>query len=137
MGEFSSLEQTGATHLGNLRALDLMSNHLKFQSQERPFGKKLGRTVQTDMNEVGQGFDAVCSCHVLEHTPTPAFAREACRAGRCAHAERKQGLLSDGFAQSIAGCLPYIVTSDDRPEKLADWDGVSQVKQPTDGAGAT
>jgi hypothetical protein len=44
-------------------------------------------------------------------------------------------LLSDGFVQSVAGSLPYIVTSDDRPEKLVDWDGVSQVKQPTDRAG--
>ena len=37
--------------------------------------------------------------------------------------------------QSVAGSLPYIVTSDDRPEKLANWDGVSQVKQSTDEAG--
>ena len=39
------------------------------------------------------------------------------------------------FVQSVAGSLPYIVTSDDRPEKLVDWDGISQVKQPTAGSG--
>jgi 2-polyprenyl-3-methyl-5-hydroxy-6-metoxy-1,4-benzoquinol methylase len=44
-------------------------------------------------------------------------------------------LLSDGFVQSVAGSLPYIVTSDDRPENLSNWDGASQVKQSTDEVG--
>jgi hypothetical protein len=29
----------------------------------------------------------------------------------------------------LPGSLPYIITSDDRPENLANWDGVSQSKR--------
>jgi hypothetical protein len=35
----------------------------------------------------------------------------------------------------VAGSLSYIVTSDDKPENLAQWDGASQVKQSTDSSG--
>jgi hypothetical protein len=125
------------------------------------FGKKIGLTIHTDINEVGQNFDAVYSCHVLEHTPNPRDVLlkqlSLVKPGGLVAAHTPNGsqdfrmnnntvfsaswgqvhpvLLSDGFVQSVAGSLPYIVTSDDRPEKLAYWDGVSQVNQPTDGAG--
>ena len=125
------------------------------------FGTKLGLTIHTDINEVGQGFDAVYSCHVLEHTPNPREVLlkqlSLLKPGGLVVAHTPNGgkgfrsknytafhrlwgqvhpvLLSDGFVQSVAGSLPYIVTSDDRPEKLSNWDGVSQVKQSTDGSG--
>jgi SAM-dependent methyltransferase len=125
------------------------------------FGKKLGLTIHTNINEVGQGFDVVYSCHVLEHTPNPRDVLlkqlSLVRPGGLVAAHTPNGskdyrvnnyttfhriwgqvhpvLLSDGFVQSVAGSLPYIVTSDDTPEKLVDWDGVSQVKQQTDGGG--
>jgi SAM-dependent methyltransferase len=124
------------------------------------FGKKLGLKIHTDINEVAQAFDAVYSCHVLEHTPNPRDVLlkqlSLVKPGGLVAAHTPNGskdfrvnntgfhrmwgqahpvLLSDCFVQSVAGSLPYIVTSDDRPEKLVDWDGVSQVKQPTDGAG--
>jgi hypothetical protein len=134
-----------------------------FEISERraAFGKKLGLTIHTDINEVGQGFDAVYSCHVLEHTPNPREVLlkqlSLVKPGRLIAAHTPNGskgfrlnnyttfhrawgpvhpvLLNDGFVQRVAGSLPYIVKSDDRPEKLATWDGLSQVKQSTDGAG--
>jgi hypothetical protein len=125
------------------------------------FGKKLGLTIHTDINEVGQGFDAVYSGQVLEHTPNPREVllkqlslvkpgglvaahtpngSKGFRSKNYAAFHRIWGqahpvLLSDDFVLSVAGSLPYIVTSDDRPEKLANWDGVSHVKQSTDGSG--
>ena len=48
-----------------------MSNRLKFQSQGQHLVQSSGYIFYTDINEVGQGFDAVYSCHVLEHTPNP------------------------------------------------------------------
>ncbi len=125
------------------------------------FGSKLGLTIHTEIDDVGQHFDAVYSCHVLEHTPDPRASLlkqlSLVKPGGLVAAHTPNGsksyrlnnfisfhrtwgqahpvLLSDGFVQSIAGSLPYIITSDDRPEKLADWDGVSQVKQPTEGPG--
>jgi SAM-dependent methyltransferase len=125
------------------------------------FGKRLGLTIHTDLNEVGHGFDAVYSCHVLEHTPNPREVLikqlSLVKPGGLVAAHTPNGskefqlsnyaafhriwgqvhpvLLSGGFVQSVAGSLPYIVTSDDRPEKLSNWDGVSQVKQSVDGSG--
>jgi SAM-dependent methyltransferase len=125
------------------------------------FGKKLRLTIHTDINEVGQGFDVVYSCHVLEHTPNPRevllkqlslvkpgglvaahtpHGSKGFRLNNYAVFHRVWGkvhpvLVTDGFVQRFAGSLPYIVTSDDRPENLANWDGVSQVKEPTDEAG--
>jgi SAM-dependent methyltransferase len=125
------------------------------------FGKKLGLTIHTDINEVGQGFDAVYSCHVLEHTPNPrevllkqlslvkpggllaahtpngskGFRSQNYTAFHRMWGQAHPVLVSDGFVQHFAGSHPYIVTSDDRPENLANWDGVSQVKQSTDEAG--
>jgi SAM-dependent methyltransferase len=125
------------------------------------FGKKLGLTIHTDINEVGQGFDAVYSSHVLEHTPNPrevllkqlslvkpggfvaGHTPNGSKSFRLKHYSafhRIWGrvhpvLLSDAFVRRVAGSLPYIVTCDDRPEKLARWDGISQVKEPADEAG--
>jgi SAM-dependent methyltransferase len=125
------------------------------------FGKQLDLTIHTDINEVGRGFDAVYSCHVLEHTSNPrevllkqlslvkpgglvaAHTPNGSKGFRLKHYtdfHRAWGqvhpvLLSDGFVRSVADSLPYIVTSDDRPESLANWDGISQVQQSTDEAG--
>ena len=110
------------------------------------FGKKLGLTIHTDINDVGHGFDAVYSCHVLEHTPnqrdvllkqlslvkpgglvpghTPNGSK-GFRMKKYISFHRSWGLvhpvlLSDGFVQRVAGSLPYIVTSDDGPENLVE-----------------
>jgi hypothetical protein len=115
------------------------------------------RAEHTDINEVGQGFDVVYSCHVLEHIPNPRdvllkqlslvkpggiVAAHTPNGGRDFQSGNYPGfhrvwgrvhpvLLSDRFVQNVAGSRPYICTSDDRPENLATWDRISQVKQPT------
>jgi SAM-dependent methyltransferase len=125
------------------------------------FGKKLGLTIHTDIDTVGGNFDAVYSCHVLEHTSNPRDVllnqlslvkpgglvaahtpngSESLRLNNHASFHRSWGqvhpvLLSDGFVQNVAGSRPYIITSDDRPEILSDWDGVSQIKHSTDQLG--
>jgi 2-polyprenyl-3-methyl-5-hydroxy-6-metoxy-1,4-benzoquinol methylase len=125
------------------------------------FGGKLGLTIHTNIDKVGRGFDAVYSCHVLEHTPDPRailFKQlSLVKPGGLVAAHTPNGsenyrmnsktnfhlawgqahpvLLTDDFVQSVAGPLAYIITSDDRPETLTDWDGVSQVKQQTNEAG--
>ncbi len=125
------------------------------------YGTKLGLTINTDIDEVGQAFDVVYSCHVLEHIPNPRDALfkqlSLVKPGGLVAAHTPNGskdfqlndyrrfhrmwgrvhpvLLSDCFVQHVAGSLAYICTSDDRPENLETWDRISQVKQPTDAAG--
>jgi hypothetical protein len=125
------------------------------------YGEKLGITIHTDIDEVGRDFDVVYSCHVLEHTPNPRETLlkqlSLVKPGGFVAAHTPNGsvdyrmgnyynfhlswgqshpvLLSDGFVQSVAGSLPYFVTSDDRPDTITNWDGVSQVKQSTNAAG--
>ena len=98
------------------------------------FGTKLGLTIHTDINEVGQGFDAVYSCHVLEHTPNPREVLlkqlSLVKPGGLVAAHTPNGskgfqlknyadfhrmwgqshpvLLSDGFVQSVAGSLRFL-----------------------------
>lgn len=125
------------------------------------YGKKLELTINTDINEVGRGFDAVYSCHVLEHIPNPREVLlkqlSLVKPGGLVAAHTPNGskdfqlnnyaafhrlwgrvhpvLLNDRFVENVAGSRPYICTSDDRPETLATWDRVSQVKQSTHEAG--
>ena len=125
------------------------------------YGAKLGLTIHTDLDAVGDGFDAVYSSHVLEHTPNPreALAQQLAvvKPGGLVVAHTPNGsagfrqanpvgfnkmwglvhpvLLTDGFVAGVAGASPLLVGSDDRPEFVAAWDGRSQVRQPADGAG--
>jgi SAM-dependent methyltransferase len=160
VGEFSILGQTGYASWQFARAgFDVAS--FEISKPKAAFGKKLGLTIHSDINKIGEGFDAVYSCHVLDHTPNPREVLlkqlSLVKPGGLVAAHTPNGskdyrinnytsfhrswgqvhpvLLGDGFVRSVAGSLPYIVTSDDRPQKLADWDGVSQVKQPTNEAG--
>ena len=125
------------------------------------YGEKLGLTIHTNIHEVGRDFDVVYSCHVLEHIPNARGVLlnqlSLLKPGGLVVAHTPNGsndfqlnnysifhriwgrvhpvLLTDRFVQNVAGSLPYICTSDDRPENLANWDRVSQIKQPTNEVG--
>jgi len=124
------------------------------------FGKKLGVSIETDISRVGANFDAVYSCHVLEHIPDPRSAiikqLTLVKPGGLVVAHTPNGsrayrtrapnfsltwgqvhpvLLTDNFIKHVAEQRPFLVTSDDRPERLARWDRFSQVKEPCADAG--
>jgi SAM-dependent methyltransferase len=124
------------------------------------FGKKLGVSIETDISRVGANFDAVYSCHVLEHIPDPrsviikqltlvkpgglvvAHTPNGSRAYRTrapnfslTWGQVHPVLLTDNFIEHVAEERPFLVTSDDRPERLARWDRFSQVKDPCADAG--
>jgi SAM-dependent methyltransferase len=119
------------------------------------FGKKLGVSIETDISRVGDHFDAVYSSHVLEHIPDPRSAimkqLSLVRPGGLVVAHTPNGsrayrtrtprfsliwgqvhpvLLTDDFVGHVAEHRPFLVTSDDSPERLARWDQSSQVKDP-------
>lgn len=131
-------------------------------SKERAnFGKKLGIDIHTDIATVGDGFDVVYSSHVMEHTPNPKESIDEQLAlvrpgglvvahtpnGSAAHREaavksfnRLWGLahpvlLTKEFVQHVAGPRPYLITSDDRPEMVSQWDGQSQMVGDLSGGG--
>jgi len=124
------------------------------------FADKIGVKVHTNIENVGKGFDAVYSCHVLEHTPNPRQVildqlslvklggivightpngSKQFREQRKNEFHRSWGqvhpvLLAEKFIQGVAGQRPYIATSDDRPEVL-QWDHKTQVIGPLDTSG--
>jgi 2-polyprenyl-3-methyl-5-hydroxy-6-metoxy-1,4-benzoquinol methylase len=125
------------------------------------FGSKLGLKIHTDLSNVGTGFDAVYSCHVLEHTPDPAAALRAQLSlvkpgglvightpnGSVAfQAKNSKGfhlvwgkvhpvLLTEPFVLKLAEGRPCLVTSDDRPDIVATWDRIGQKVEVADGPG--
>lgn len=125
------------------------------------YGLKLGVDVKTQIQDVGDDFDMVYSCHVLEHVPDPAATlREhlallkpgglvvahtpnGCRSFREKHyslfhqtwGQVHPVLLTDEFIAHVAGDRPYFVSSTDTPEVLAKWDQQSQVRHDTSGLG--
>jgi 2-polyprenyl-3-methyl-5-hydroxy-6-metoxy-1,4-benzoquinol methylase len=117
------------------------------------FGKKLGVAIETDISRVGVNFDAVYSSHVLEHIPDPrstilkqltlvkpgglvvAHTPNGSRAYRTrapsfslSWGQVHPVLLTANFVEHVAEHRPFLVTSDDRPERLARWDQFSQIK---------
>ena len=111
------------------------------------FGKNLGLEISTQIPQVEGAFDAVYSCHVLEHVPNPEQTiRDQLRLVRSggmvlAHtpngslAARKADpeafhlrwgkvhsvLLNDEFLKRGFGQLKHYIASDDNPEELRKW----------------
>lgn len=125
------------------------------------YAQALGITIHTDWSAIEPGFDAVYSCHVLEHVPDPARAMrdqlallkpgglliahtpngsEAYRRKHPAHLRKIWGkvhptLLTDRFVAGIAGRQDYMVSSDDRPQSLQRWAEQAQLMDPCEGDG--
>ena len=117
------------------------------------FGKKLGIEISSNLSLLHPPYDAVYSCHVLEHVPDPAatlkLQMSLVRPGGLVAAHtpngsssyrRREGagfrlgwgevhpvLLSDSFVAKVFDGHPYLITSDDRPEEVRKWDQSSQV----------
>ena len=125
------------------------------------FGRKLGLEIATVLPEGEAIYDAVYSCHVLEHVPNPLETLKAqlrmVRPGGLVVAHTPNGsaawcaadrksfhstwgrvhpvLLNEEFISQNFAELPHYVSSDDRPETLAKWDRCSSQVGPVDGAG--
>lgn len=125
------------------------------------YGSKLGRSIETDITMVGTGFDVAYSCHVLEHTQDPAAAMRTqlslVKPGGLVVAHTPNGsvafqaknakayhlmwgkvhpvLLTASFVQKVADGRPCFVSSDDRPEFVAKWDGKANKVEAIDGPG--
>jgi hypothetical protein len=125
------------------------------------YGAKLGLKIHSDISQVGTGFDAVYSCHVLEHTlnPRDVLLRQLSlvKPGGLVVAHTPNGsvgyrkaagrefsaiwgfvhpvLLTERFVSYVAGPRPFFVSSNDRPENVSRWNRKSQVVQSTDDAG--
>jgi 2-polyprenyl-3-methyl-5-hydroxy-6-metoxy-1,4-benzoquinol methylase len=117
------------------------------------FGRKLGLDICTDASKLRPIYDAVYSCHVLEHVPDPtatlyqqlsmvregglvvAHTPNGSAAYRQHHSQafhRMWGqvhpvLLNDGFVAKACAQYRYLITSDDRPEEVRKWDQSSQM----------
>jgi len=125
------------------------------------YGLKLGVKIHTTLEQAGDGFDLIYSCHVLEHVPDPAEVLrkqlEMVRPGGLVVAHTPNGclshrtrhsklfhqtwgrvhpvLLTDEFVSRIAGTNPFLITSDDSPEVVATWDQSTQEMRDTSGDG--
>jgi SAM-dependent methyltransferase len=133
------------------RGFDVVSYEISQKMAE--FGKKLGVAIETDISRVGVNFDAVYSSHVLEHIPDPRSTiikqLTLVKPGGLVVAHTPNGslayrtrapsfslswgqvhpvLLTANFIEHVAEHRPFLVTSDDRPERLARWDQFSQIK---------
>ena len=103
------------------------------------------------MSKLWPPYDAVSSRHVLEHTPDPrqtmrqqlallregglliahtpdgsAAFRGAIESSRTSWGQSHPVLLAYRFVASVLASLPHMIASNDRPEKVATWDRISQ-----------
>jgi 2-polyprenyl-3-methyl-5-hydroxy-6-metoxy-1,4-benzoquinol methylase len=112
------------------------------------YGEKLGLKIETDLEAIQGPFDAVFSCHVLEHVPNPmetlhgmlnlvkpgglvigmtpngsrSFRELDLRLFNNLWGQSHPVLLTEVFVQGVAGSNAHLITSHDRPEELATWD---------------
>jgi SAM-dependent methyltransferase len=116
------------------------------------FGRRLGLEIHNQLPDCRNCYDAVYSCHVLEHVPDPLALitrmLEWVKPGGLVVAHTPNGslqwrqsnregfhstwgrvhpfLLSDEFVVRNFGHLPCYVSSDDRPELVGAWDRQSR-----------
>lgn len=116
------------------------------------FAARLGVRVETSLDRLGDAFDLVVSCHVIEHVPNPRLALEqqlgkvvpgglvvaftpngsaACRDANRAGWQSSWGqvhpvLLTDRFCRYIAADRACLITSESSDERLARWDPTRQ-----------
>jgi Methyltransferase domain len=125
------------------------------------YGRKLGIEIYTDISRLEPVYDAIYSCHVLEHIPDPLFSlnqqlslvREQGLViahtpnGSASYRQRHPRafhfvwgqvhpvLLSDNFIARAFRNRPFLITSDDRPEEIQKWDHQSQIIGDCSGSG--
>jgi hypothetical protein len=125
------------------------------------FGWRLGLDIHKQLPDCRRCYDAVYSCHVLEHVPNPlALTRgmlDWVKPGGLVAAHTPNGslhwrqsnpkgfhstwgqvhpfLLSDEFVVGNFGHLPCYVSSDDRPEVVGTWDKQTRFIGNVQGAG--
>lgn len=125
------------------------------------FGRHLGVEIATQLPTEAESFDAVYSCHVLEHVPNPeqtireqlrlvrpgglvlAHTPNGSAAARRANPEgfhRVWGrvhpvLLTGQFVVRRFGEFTHYVSSDDQPSVLRNWSRAESVTGPLDGGG--
>ncbi len=116
------------------------------------FAARLGVTVETRLDRLGDHFDMVVSCHVIEHVPNPretleqqlgkvvpgglvvALTPNGSAAYRSANRngwQRSWGqvhpvLLTDRFCRGVARDRPCLITSDSSDDRLARWNSAAQ-----------
>jgi SAM-dependent methyltransferase len=117
------------------------------------FGKRLGIEICTDITKLEPVYDAVYSCHVLEHVPNPlatlqqqlalvregglvvahtpngsaAYRRQYPQSFHLAWGKVHAVFLTDRFVAQAFPNQPFLITSDDRPEEVRKWNQRSQV----------
>lgn len=125
------------------------------------YGKKLGLNIETDVDMIKGPYDFIYSCHVLEHVPNPKETllqqMDWLQPGGMLVAHTPNGslryrnssksgfhkswglvhpvLLTDQFIQNLFASENLLVTSDDQPVRVAEWDSKSRYIDPCGGAG--
>jgi len=125
------------------------------------YGEKLGINIETDSDNIKGPYDFIYSCHVLEHVPNPKETllqqMEWLKPGGMLVAHTPNGsklyqesnkksfhkswgqvhtvLLTDQFIQKLFTSENLLITSDDQPARVAEWDRQSRCIDPCAGAG--
>jgi hypothetical protein len=133
----------------------------EISSSRAAFGQRLGIDIRTNIDQVSGPFDCVISSHVIEHVPNPAATLrqqyEMVKAGGLivcftpngSEAWRNQSgglfhrswglvhpvLLTRDFVRKHFSKLPYLVTSNDSPDRMGQWNQNRQDADLCDGGG--
>jgi len=125
------------------------------------YGEKLGINIETDSDKIKGSYDFIYSCHVLEHVPNPKETllqqMDWLKPGGMLVAHTPNGsklyqesnkksfhkswgqvhpvLLTDQFIQKLFASENLLITSDDQPTRVAEWDRQSRCIDPCAGAG--
>jgi SAM-dependent methyltransferase len=125
------------------------------------FGHHLGVGILTEISQIQNDYDAVYSCHVLEHVPNPlailrqqlgwlkrgglviahtpngseAWRRANYRGFHLSWGRVHPVLLTDEFIRRNFNDIPYYVSTTDRPETVRQWNQSQRLIGDTSDAG--